>query len=98
MAVFDDVRKENKLVIYDQGVEFVNGEPVARKNDGVAESLESAEPLRLQCLQFLKCMETRERPLTDGKSGLRVLRVLDAAERSLASGGAPEKMQGGPEH
>jgi predicted dehydrogenase len=92
MAVFDDVRKEDKLIIYDQGVEFVNGEPVARKNDGIAEPLERAEPLRVQCLQFLKCIETRERPLTDGESGLRVLRVLDAAERSLASGGMPIEM------
>jgi predicted dehydrogenase len=89
MAVFDDVRKEDKLVVYDQGVEFVNGEAVTRKNDGVAEQLETAEPLRRQCLQFLKSIETRERPITDGESGLRVLRVLDAAERSLSSGGAP---------
>jgi predicted dehydrogenase len=92
MAVFDDVRNEDKLVIYDQGVEFVNGEPVARKNDGIAERLERAEPLRRQCLEFLKCIETRERPLTDGSSGLRVLRVLDAAERSLASGGTPVEL------
>lgn len=89
MAVFDDVRKEDKLVVYDQGVEFVNGEPVARKSAGVAEPLEPSEPLRLQSLQFLKSIETRERPITDGESGLRVLRVLDAAERSLASGGVP---------
>jgi predicted dehydrogenase len=89
MAVFDDVRKEHKLVVYDQGVEFVNGEPVARKNEGVPESIEAAEPLRGQCLEFLECIKTRRRPLTDGESGLRVLRVLDAAERSLASGGTP---------
>lgn len=89
MAVFDDVRKEAKLVVYDQGVEFVNGEPVARKNEGVAEPIESAEPLRLQCLEFLECIQTRKAPLTDGESGLRVLRVLDAAERSLASSGKP---------
>jgi len=89
MAVFDDVRKEDKLVVYDQGVEFVNGEPITRKSDGVAERLEASEPLRRQCLQFLKSIETRERPITDGESGLRVLRVLDAAERSLASGGIP---------
>ena len=94
MAVFDDVRKEDKLVVYDQGVEFVNGEPVARKNEGIAEPRERAEPLRLQCLQFLKCIETRERPLTDGESGLRVLRVLDLAERSLARGGQPVKTAG----
>lgn len=92
MAVFDDVRNEDKLVIYDQGVEFVNGEPVARKNDAVAEPLECAEPLRRQCAEFLKCIETREHPLTDGASGLRVLRVLDAAERSLASGGMPVEL------
>jgi predicted dehydrogenase len=89
MAVFDDVRRDDKLVVYDQGVEFVNGEPVARKNEGIAEALEAAEPLRRQCLEFLECIETRRRPLTDGESGLRVLRVLDAAERSLASDGSP---------
>jgi predicted dehydrogenase len=89
MAVFDDVRKEGKLVVYDQGVEFVNGEPIARKNEGVAQTIESAEPLRLQCLQFLECIQTRKTPLTDGESGVRVLRVLHAAEQSLASGGSP---------
>jgi predicted dehydrogenase len=95
MAVFDDVRNEDKLVIYDQGVEFVNGEPVTRKNEGVAEPLDRTEPLRRQCLEFLKCIETRERPLTDSESGLRVLRVLEAAERSLASGGTPVEMGAG---
>lgn len=89
MAVFDDIRKYDKLIVYDQGVEFVNGEPVTRRNEGVAEVLDTAEPLRLQCLQFLECIETRRQALTDGESGLRVLRVLDAAERSLAAGGAP---------
>jgi predicted dehydrogenase len=89
MAVFDDVRKDGKLLVYDQGVEFVNGEPVTRKNEGVAESLEDSEPLRLQCIEFLDCIDTRRNPLTDGASGLRVLRVLDAAERSLAEGGKP---------
>jgi predicted dehydrogenase len=89
MVVFDDVRKDGKLMLYDQGVEFVNGEPVTRKNEGIAEVIDVAEPLRLQCLQFLESIETRRRPLTDGESGLRVLRVLDAAERSLASGGTP---------
>jgi predicted dehydrogenase len=92
MAVFDDVLKDGKLVIYDQGVEFVNGEPVTRKNEGVAEEIDAAEPLRLECLQFLECIETRRQPLTDGESGLRVLRVLDAAERSLAAGGTPMEL------
>lgn len=89
MAVFDDVRIDGKLVVYDQGVEFVDGEPVTRKNDGIAEKLDAAEPLQRECLEFLECIETRRHPLTDGESGLRVLRVLDAAERSLAAGGTP---------
>lgn len=89
MAVFDDVRKDGKLMIYDQGVEIVNGEVVTRKNEGIAEQLEKEEPLRRQCMEFLECIGTRHRPLTDGESGLRVLRVLDAAERSLAEGGRP---------
>lgn len=92
MAVFDDVVKENKLLIYDQGVEFVNGEPVMRKNDAVAEPLEKAEPLRRECLHFLECMETGQKPLTDGESGLQVLRVLEAAENSLSQSGAPVPM------
>ncbi len=89
MAVFDDVRKDAKLMIYDQGVEIVNGEPVTRKNEGIPETLDSEEPLRRQCLQFLECIGTRRKPLTDGESGLRVLRILDAAERSLLEQGTP---------
>jgi predicted dehydrogenase len=89
MAVFDDVRSSGKLMIYDQGVEFVDGEPIARTSDGVAEPLADAEPLRRQSEAFLECIRTRSKPLTDGESGLRVLRVLHAAERSLAEGGLP---------
>jgi predicted dehydrogenase len=89
MAVFDDVRPEGKLMVYDQRVDFVDGEPITRKHEGIAEQLETAEPLRRQCVEFLECIKTRRRPLTDGESGLRVLRVLDAAERSLAGGGNP---------
>ncbi len=89
MAVFDDVRKELKLMIYDHQIEFVNGEPVMIKSEGIPETLEPAEPLRRQCLEFLDCLQTGRRPLTDGESGLQVLRVLAAAEASLASKGMP---------
>ncbi|HET9529312.1 MAG TPA: Gfo/Idh/MocA family oxidoreductase, partial [Blastocatellia bacterium] len=89
MAVFDDVSKQNKLQVYDQGVEFVNGEPFTRKNAGVPEPIENAEPLLRQCIHFLECIQTRSRPLTDGRSGLRVLRVLEAAEQSLTGNGMP---------
>jgi predicted dehydrogenase len=93
MAVFDDVKKTGKLVVYDQGVEFVNGEPVTRKSEGVVEAIAADEPLRLECAHFLECIRTRGRPLTDGEGGVRVLRVLDAAERSLAGGGIPVSLE-----
>src|SRR5215510_663033 len=88
MAVFDDVRTSGKLMIFDQGVEIVNGEPVTRKNEGIPEELASDEPLRRQCIQFLDSIRSRRPPLTDGESGIRVLRVLDAAEKSLSNNGS----------
>ncbi len=94
MAVFDDVVKQDKLRVYDQGVELINGEMVARKNEGVPETIAGDEPLRSQCSHFLECIATRRQPLTDGESGLRVLRVLDAAESSLAQGGEPVDLKG----
>jgi len=89
MAVFDDVATEGKLMVYDQGVDFVDGYPVIRKNGGTPEQIETYEPLRRQCEEFVDCILGGSTPLTDGASGLRVLRVLDTAERSLRAGGQP---------
>jgi predicted dehydrogenase len=50
---------------------------------------DAAEPLRRECQAFLDAMESRTPPLTDGLSGLRVLRVLQAAQRSLVTNGEP---------
>ncbi len=94
MALFDDVVKQDKLRVFDQGVELIDGEMVTRRNEGVSETIAADEPLRSQCLHFLECIKTRRIPLTDGESGLRVLRVLDAAETSLARGGEPVDLKG----
>ena len=51
--------------------------------------VDMTEPLRLECKHFIECVRTRRTPLTDGKHGLRVIRVLDAAARSLEQGGVP---------
>jgi UDP-2-acetamido-3-amino-2,3-dideoxy-glucuronate N-acetyltransferase len=86
MAVFDDTA-ENKLVLYPHRVEWKQRVPTAVKAEGEAVRLEALEPLREECLHFLDCIATRKRPLTDGEEGLRVLRVLDACQRSLVEGG-----------
>jgi len=87
MASFDDVAK--KLVLYDQRVDWHQGEPLPVKNGGQEVPFAAEEPLWLECQAFIKAVETREPPLTDGPSGLRVLRVLQAAQRSLITNGEP---------
>ena len=87
MASFDDVAK--RLVLYDQRVDLREGEPVPVKGNGEEVPFAKDEPLRLECQAFLTAMETREPPLTDGTSGLRVLKVLQAAQRSLVMNGEP---------
>ena len=96
MAVFDDT-SEKKLVLYHHQVEWNNRVPTAIKAEGEAVPLEMQEPLKAECLHFLDCVESRQTPRTDGEEGLRVLRVLDACEKSLGSGGAVVKLKAEPE-
>jgi UDP-2-acetamido-3-amino-2,3-dideoxy-glucuronate N-acetyltransferase len=82
-AVFDDVERERKLVLYPHRIDWVNRLPVACKDEGQVVPLPAGEPLRKECEHFIECVVTRTRPRTDGRNGVRVLRVLDACERSL---------------
>lgn len=85
MAVFDDVSKE-KLFIYPHKIEWKNGKiPIAQKAEHQVISIEKGEPLRLELEHFIDCIITRNTPQTDGKEGLRVLRILEMAEESLKS-------------
>lgn len=87
MASFDDVAK--RLVLYDQRVEVQEGHPVPIRGAGEEVEFARDEPLRQECQAFLEALETRESPTTDGYSGLRVLKVLQAAQRSLVMNGEP---------
>jgi UDP-2-acetamido-3-amino-2,3-dideoxy-glucuronate N-acetyltransferase len=89
MAVFDDVAKEGKLRIFDKGIEWQNGEPVVRQTAESTLFFPETEPLRDELAHFLDCVETRRTPRTDGANGLRVLRVLDACQRSIRGDGRP---------
>lgn len=82
MAVFDDMETE-KLVLYPHRVEWKNRLQNAVKADGEAISLNAEEPLRNECLEFLNCIESRRTPVTDGREGLRVLKVLNACQNAL---------------
>jgi len=87
MASFDDIAKA--LVLYDQHVEVDRGAPIPVKGEGQAIDFATDEPLRLECQAFLTAILTRCPPITDGESGLRALKVLQAAQRSLVMNGEP---------
>ncbi|MFZ5996237.1 MAG: Gfo/Idh/MocA family oxidoreductase [Nitrospirota bacterium] len=85
MAVFDDVSKE-KLFLYPHKIEWRDGKiPVAQKADYQVIPIESGEPLKLEISHFIECVQQRKRPLTDGVEGLKVLKILESAERSITS-------------
>ncbi len=91
MATFDDVAKQ--LVLHDQRVDMDTEEqPVPIKGPGEDVAFAPDEPLRLECEAFLQAIATRIPPLTDGESGLRVLNVLEAAQRSLMMNGEPARV------
>lgn len=95
MAVFDDIESTEKLRIYDKCAEQ-NGEYnsfaeyiTLRFGDITIPHLKVEEPLRLECQHFLECIRDRKQPISDGRDGLRVVKVLDAAQRSLKQNGIP---------
>ena len=84
MAVFDDTAQwSEKLTLYPHHVAWHGNIPLAVKAEAEPVVVEQEEPLRAECAHFLHCMATRERPRTDGKEGLRVLRVLNACQKAL---------------
>jgi len=82
MAVFNDVSKE-KLVLHEQRVDFQGAQPLLRNEGTETVELPDAEPLRKECAHFLHCIESRQQPLTDAESGVRVLKVLEACQESM---------------
>jgi predicted dehydrogenase len=95
MAVFDDTEIQEKIKIYDRGIE--RGKPydtyeellTLRLGDTYIPRVDLSEPLKIECQHFLDCIKESKKPLTDGEDGLKVLRVLEAAQESLDKGGKP---------
>jgi len=96
MVVFDDMEPREKLRIYDKGVdrppEYRSfGESLAiREGDIFIPRIPAVEPLAAELAHFVRAAQGRESPRASAADGVRVVRVLEAASRSLARGGAPE--------
>ena len=102
MAVFDDLEPNEKLKIYDKGAEINTdydtfAEYVGlRFGDITVPYIRVGEPLGIECEHFLNCVRERRTPLSDGFDGLRVVKVLEAASRSLSQNGSPVTIGEGP--
>jgi predicted dehydrogenase len=93
MLVYDDIN-ENKVVLYDKGVEVppytLTEEEFRASYRTGPESLvpfEWVEPLKAECDHFIDCIRTSSRPRSDGEEGLKTVKILESAQRSLMNGG-----------
>jgi len=97
MVVFDDMEASEKLKVYDKGVKNLSydtyGEYLSlRFGDITIPSIKMAEPLRAEAEHFIQCIESRKEPKTSGRDGLRVVKILAAAQESLKGKGVPVKI------
>jgi predicted dehydrogenase len=86
MATFDDMDIERKVTVYDKGFDEATGsygEYITRSGDIWSPRIGNREPLRLECEHFLQAIREHTRPRSDGESGLRVVRVLEALQERL---------------
>ena len=102
MVVYDDVAQIEKIKIYDVRVErpphydtFGEFHYAYHYGDMYVPYIKQEEPLKSECQHFLDCIREGISPLTDGKQGLELVRILEASSLSLKQGGAPVLMPAG---
>lgn len=94
MLVWNDLEADEKLKVYDRGVNITSNEGLYnllvhyRSGDMWAPKVEQGEALRHELIYFIECIESSSEPFNDGCSGLRVVRMLEAASESLEKRGA----------
>jgi predicted dehydrogenase len=89
MLVWDDVSSDEKVKIYDKGVKIKNTEGIHkllvsyRSGDMYVPKVENTEALKLEADYFVECIEKDQKPFNDGEAGLQVVKMLEAADKSL---------------
>lgn len=96
MIVYDDVAPLEKIRIFDARVEvpphydtFAEFQYAYHYGDMYAPYIKQEEPLKTECQHFVDCIKNGTAPLTDGRQGLDLVRILEASSESLRLGGAP---------
>jgi predicted dehydrogenase len=100
MVIYDDGALDGAVRVYDRGLDF--SEPTTfgehqltyRSGDMVAPRLDAAEPLGLELADFAHAIRTGESPRSDGRLGIEIARILEAAHVSLSSSGTPVALAG----
>lgn len=98
MVVWNDLEADEKVKVYDKGVEIGNGQGVYdllvsyRSGDMWAPKVDQTEALKVETKYFVDCVEKNEKPINDGAAGLRVVRLLEAAALSLKDRGKPVEL------
>ncbi len=96
MIVYDDLEVTEKVKIYDKGI-TVNDKPEGiyklivgyRTGDVWTPQLDTTEALRYEAACFAECVQKGKEPISNGKAGLRIVHILEAASQSLAQKGKP---------
>lgn len=99
MIVYDDLEPSEKIKVYDKGVSLTEGTEGVyqmlvsyRSGDMMAPHLATTEALKAEAAHFIDCVSTGKQPQTNGEMGLRVVKVLAAADRSMANHGQPVQL------
>ena len=93
MLFWNDIEADEKIKVYDKGVQFTNGEAVYRQlvsyrtGDMWAPKVEQVEALKAEAAYFIECITQNKDPFNGGEAGLRIVRILEAADKSLSQKG-----------
>jgi predicted dehydrogenase len=100
MILYDDLEPSEKVKVYDKGITLTPGPEALyqmlvnyRSGDMWAPRLDNTEALHAEALHFIDCVENSRQPETDGQAGLRIVSIMEAAERSLRGRGALVEIQ-----
>jgi predicted dehydrogenase len=98
MIVYDDIYTDEKVRVYDKGVDIKTKEGIYdtliqyRTGDMYSPKIDNSEALSLMCQHFIDCIKYSKKPITDGQAGLNVVKILEASEESIKSGGKIVKL------